>query len=466
MVLIIKIIYIAFGFFLSINQGVSIIVGNMRNGQILGSDIIMPVDITIYLLLFLTIDKSKQSRYWFLSFFIKMLMVVFYLLAITGEFISYDYAEFRFQFVHLSRAILIFYTISSRLHDKTFLNSFVYGLLIGLGFQSFIGFWQWQIGGIYLPYLQTSSGYRVTGTMGVPNAFGAYLITFIPLVIRIAFFTNIKPKLLWIIVAIWSLGSLYATYTRGAWIAFVGSMFLFTLNDLNTKKIKRHQKLIFAGMGIIFIIFMGIKYGENIVHRMQGSTETLSGQIKHSRVSLAKDAMRIINENKTFGVGLNNYRHFADHETLGLRMVHNAYLLIGAEQGLLSFSIFIIVHIVLLVVGLKLLKSKDKLIYNVGTATMTGYLALLTYHMIAPDYRMVGVLMQHYRLIGMILGLVLMDDLVGRQKMLYFRKKKQKKIKNIHNNRQIPQKGSEGNSVPEYSKQDKFLNISNIRLSQ
>ena len=70
MTLVIKITYIAFGFFLSINQGVSIIVGNLRNGQILGSDIFMPVDIPIYLLLFLTADKSKQTRYWFFAFVI------------------------------------------------------------------------------------------------------------------------------------------------------------------------------------------------------------------------------------------------------------------------------------------------------------------------------------------------------------------------------------------------------------
>ncbi|MBN2411423.1 O-antigen ligase family protein [candidate division KSB1 bacterium] len=465
MVLLIKILYLSFGFFLSINQGISIIVGNLRNGQILGSDIFMPVDIPIYLLLFLTVDKSKQSRYWFFAFFVKLLMIVFYLLSITGEFISYDYAEFRFQFVHLSRAILIFYTIASRLQDKKFLKSFVYGLLLGLGFQSFIGFWQWQIGDISLPYLKTSSGYRVTGTMGVPNAFGAYLITLIPLAIRIAFFTNVKPKILWVIISIWALGSLYATYTRGAWLAFIGAMLLFTLNDFNTKKIKRHQKVIFAVVGVVFIVFMGFKYGNNIIVRMRGSTEAISGNVKHSRMSLARDAMRIIDENKTFGVGLNNYRHFADQQTLGLRMVHNAYLLIGAEQGLVAFSIFVIAHILLLVYGLKLLKSKDKLIYNVGTATMTGYLALLVYHMVAPDYRMVGVLMQHYRLIGTILALIIMDDLVAKTQLIFFRKKRSEKIKHMQKNGHTHDRKSENNSVPENAGQEKFLNIPNIRTS-
>ena len=463
--LIIKILYISFGFFLSVNQGISIIVGNLRNGQILGSDIFMPVDIPIYLLLILTADKSKQTKYWFFAFFIKLLMIVFYLLSITGEFISYDYAEFRFQFVHLSRAILIFYTLSSRLQDKRFLKSFIYGLLMGLGFQSFIGFWQWQIGSINLPYLKTSSGYRVTGTMGVPNAFGAYLITLIPLVIRMAFFTDLKPKILWIIIAIWSMGSLYATYTRGAWIAFIGAMVVFTLNDFNTKKIKRHQKVIFTFVGIIFIVFMGIKYGDNIIVRMKGSSQAMSGTVKHSRMSLAKDAMRIISENKTFGVGLNNYRHHADQETLGLRMVHNAYLLIGAEQGLVGFLIFIIVHVLLLIYGFKLLKSKDKFIYNVGSATMTGYLALLVYHMVAPDYRMVGVLMQHYRLVGMIMALILMDDLVQRKQLMIFKKKRSIKIKNLRNNGKLAVNKDNDTAVPDNTGMDRLLYIPNIRTS-
>jgi len=464
MTIFIQVLYISLGFLLSINQGVSIIVGHLRNGDILGSDIFMPVDIPLYLLLFLTADKSRQSQYWFLGFFVKLLLVVFYLLALTGEFVCYDYAEFRFQFVHLTRAMLIFLIIASRLHDKQFLPSLVIGLLAGLGFQSFIGFWQWQVGPIRLPYFKIASGYRVSGTMQVANAFGAYLITLVPLAIRIAFFTNLKPKLLWIIITGLSLGALFATYTRGAWLAFIGAMALFALFDLNTRKIKRQQKIIFVALSILFIIFMGVKYGNNISVRMSGASEALAGEEKHSRASLAKDAYRIINENKSFGVGLNNYRHFADNQTQGLRIVHNAYLLIAAEQGLIALALFAIANIIILVSGFKLLRSSDNLIYNVGSATLTSYTALLVYHMVAPDYRIVAILMQHYRLLGMIIGLLVMNDLASKKMITGAINRKIHYRRKVNGNG-IPREQTGGNAaITTFSEQQKDLKMSNIRL--
>lgn len=464
MTLFIKLLYVSLGFFLSINQGVSVIVGYLRNGDILGSDIFMPVDIPLYLILFLTPERSKQTQYWFLGFFVKLLMVVFYLLAITGEFVCYDYAEFRFQFVHFSRAILIFLVIASRLHDKQFLVSFVVGLLGGLGFQSFIGFWQWQIGPLRLPYFKITSGYRVTGTMQVANAFGAYLITLVPLAIRIAFFTDLKPKLLWIIISGISLGALYATYTRGAWLAFIGAMFLFTLFDLNTRKIKVRQKIVFIVLSIIFITFMGVKYGENITARMSGASESLSGEAKHSRASLARDAYRIITENKSFGVGLNNYRHFADKQIQGLRIVHNAYLLIAAEQGVIAIILFLVAHLVILISGFILLQSKDKLIYNVGSATLTGFTALLVYHMVAPDYRIVGVLMQHYRLLGMIVGLLVMNDLVSKKQITAVISRKIRLARKRNSIPQTQEPPDSDSAVSAQSGQNNNIKMSNIRL--
>ena len=43
-------------------------------------------------------------------------------------------------------------------------------------------------------------------------------------------------------------------------------------------------------------------------------------------------------------------------------------------------------------------------------------MALLAYHMVAPDYRLVSVLMQHWRLLAMIPALLIMDDLMNKRK--------------------------------------------------
>ena len=460
MIIFLQILYVALGFFLSINQGISLIVGHLRNGMIIGADVFMPVDIPLYLLFLLSHDRSKETKVWLPVFIVKLLIIVFYLLAFTGEFIAYDVGEFRFQLVHLTRGILIFYVIASRLHEKRYLKNFVIGLLLGLGVQSLIGFWQWQIGPVTLPYFKITSGFRVTGLLAVPNAFGAYLVTLLPLVIRVIFFTDIKPKILWIIIAMWSIGSLYATYTRGAWLAFVGVMIVFSIRDLWTRKINQQRKLIFVTLGMIFIMFMSVKYGNNIIHRMQGSSEALSSNATQSRSSLAKDALRIINENKAFGVGLNNYRHFADQRTLGLKMVHNVYLLIAAEQGIFSAVVFVIAHIIVLVLGVRLLFSRDKLIYNIGAATLAGYVGLLIYHNVSPDYRMVGVLMQHWRLLGMIPALVIMDEITTKQRNALLIRMNQNKLRMKSTNLEP---GNGKSLVPD---SPDSMNSGNIQISQ
>jgi O-antigen ligase len=154
-----------------------------------------------------------------------------------------------------------------------------------------------------------------------------------------------------------------------------------------------------------------VKYGAHISKRMAGATESLAGEKRQSRANLARDALRIINDNKLKGVGLEQYRYHADPSIPGLRIVHNAYLLIGAEQGIPSLFIFFAIQGIVFYAGIKVLKSRDRFLFNVGTATLTSFIAVSIYHLIAPDYRMVGVLLQHWRISGMLLGLLICNDL-------------------------------------------------------
>jgi hypothetical protein len=412
-----SIIYLLFGFSLSINQGKTVVLGKLTTGADLGADVIMLSDIFVYLLLIFQRNRSRHSRYYKTVLIAKIFAIIFLLLTFTGIRNADEPVRVKFMIVHLARAVLIFYCLASRLHDIRHVRPFVIGLLLGLGFQGFVGFYQWQIGHISIPFLKTEYGLgRVTGTMGVPNAFGVYLVSLLPLAIRTVIYTDLKPKILWITISIWAMGSLIATYTRGAWLAFLVSMGIFFTKDFFETKVKPLKKLVIVFLIIFSATGIYFKYGKYIAKRMTGATESLAGEKKQSRYNLALDALRIIGENKLTGVGLEQYRFYADPTIPGLRIVHNAYLLIGAEQGIPSLLLFLIIQGIAFFTGLKLLKSRDVFLYNVGVATLTSFIAVAIYHMIAPDYRMVGILLQHWRISGMLLGLVVCQDLMERHK--------------------------------------------------
>lgn len=414
----IKIIYILFGFTLSINQGVTVILGTLTTGVLLGVDAFMPVDIFIYILLIFQRDNGRRSRYYQLLLFSKITIFIFLILTFHGESVGIEPLRVRFQIVHLMRSLLIFYCMATRLHDIRNLRPFVTGLLLGLFFQAFIGFYQWQIGNISIPFFQTATTRgQVTGTLTVSNAYGVYLISLLPLAIRIFLFTDLKPKILWFVITGLSVGALFASYSRGAWISFVFSMAIFISRDIFIRKISIRKKTTIIFLIIIFCVFFGIKYGSYIASKMEGVEKSLAGTQKESRLNLARDALRIIKSAKMFGVGLDQYRYHADKEIPGLRIVHNAYLLICAEQGIPSILLFIIIQCVGFYAGVKLLKSRDNFLFNTATATFTSLIAVSIYHLIAPDYRMIGVLMQHWRIIGMLLGLLICNDLY--EKKLY-----------------------------------------------
>ncbi len=405
-----QLLFFGFGFTLSINQGFTIVLGTLSNGVARGADVIMPSDLFMYALFFLKSDWSAKSKYRNTVLYAKILAILFLLWSVSGEFISLEPADFRFGLVHLFRAILVFVFVMTRVTTRKDVIALTTGLMIGLGFQALIGVWQWQIGPVSLPFINITNTWRSTGTVGPANAFGCYIAALAPMAIRVGMFTKMKFKWLWLGIAVLCMGSLFASFTRGAWLSFAVSMAFFVAIDFKKKKLKRQQKMVLIAFSLVGLIFMSVKYGHVIAGRMEGAEEAIVSDKKHSRMGLALNAMEIVNEHQLFGVGLNNYRYHSDEDIQGTRIVHNAYLLIMAQQGIPGFILFIILHLVIFLSGLRILKIRDPILYHIGSACLTGMASMLIYHMIAPDYRLVPVLLQHWRLLGMIPAIMVVDD--------------------------------------------------------
>ncbi len=435
-----KILLIGFGFFLTIEQGYTVVLGVLSNGVARGADIIMPVDLMIYGLLLLKPAQSIPQRYRSLTIFAVTMAALYLLWSAVGEFVAVEKADFRFGIVHLTRAILVFYAIIYRVSSRQDVIEFTKGVIYGLGFEALVGVWQWQVGDVILPFFNIVNDWRATGTIGVANAFGCYLAMLAPISIRMALFTKIRPRWLWGVISVMSLGSLLATYTRGAWLSFsVSLMFFFYLDFLKKKLTKRQVNILFV-VFIAGVVFTTIKYGDTITGRMHNSKEAINSDDKHSRMGLARDAMRIIREHPVTGIGLNNYRYHADKEIQGTRIVHNAYLLIMAQQGIPGFAIFVVLNVVIFIAGFRMRKSQDPLLYHIGMGGMAGMLSLFIYHLAAPDYRLVVIKMHHWRALAMILVVLLADERTKkiRQQMKMRKKMLTRKMAQQKQQSQLP----------------------------
>lgn len=408
-------LFFLLGMLTSVNQGVTLVLGQLTDGTPRGADVFMPLDIPLYILFFIKKKSSVNTRYAVFVNVISILVFFFYLLSFTSEFIAVEKVEGRFMIVHLTRSLLLFYLMATRLSDQAEILSLVKGLLLGLLFQSAIGFYQWQVGPVVLPFFNIVNTWRSSGTLGPPNAFGAYLLTLVPFAVRAVFYLPLKPKWLWGSVLLLSIASLFSSYVRGAWLAFIISTLIFFLVDMSKSKLSTRRKFTFIVIVVMFGIGLSLKYGDEIVNRMADSEESMMGDAKHSRKSLALDAMRIIDEHPLLGVGINNYRYYADKQTGGTRIVHNAYLLITAEQGMISGILFVVVHLLIFFMGIRLLRSPSAFYYQIGAAALTSMLGICIYHLVAPDYRLTGVIIQHWRIVGMVLGLVIADELNRRR---------------------------------------------------
>ncbi|MBN1559554.1 O-antigen ligase family protein [candidate division KSB1 bacterium] len=405
-----KILLIAFGFLITIEQGFTVVLGVLSTGVVRGADVLMPVDLAIYGLFLFKNSWPAPKKYHGLHTFAVTVGIIFLLWSFTGEFVAVESADFRFGFVHLTRAILIYLCVLNRISTKQDVIDFTKGIVFGLGFEAIIGVWQWQIGPVFLPILHVVNDWRATGTLRVGNAFGCYLAMLAPFSIRMALFTSIKPKWLWYTISVLSMGSLLATYSRGAWFAFSGSLLVFFILDFFKKKLSHQQIQWLIIVFVVSTMFVSIKYGHVITGRLENSKEALISDKKHSRFGLAQDALRIIRQHPAIGVGLENYRYHADEEIQGTRFVHNAYLLTAAQQGLPGIALFIGLHLTIFIYGFRIRKSRDSTLYHIGMAAMTSMLSLFIYHLAAPDYRLVVILMHHWRALAMIVAVVMVDE--------------------------------------------------------
>lgn len=281
---------------------------------------------------------------------------------------------------------LVFLYIANNIHVIASIRNVVLFLLFVGMLQALIGLGQFVAGGklglgmfgeAERSYFEMQAGAgtvsRVAGTLGHPNKLAVFLNLMLQMNFVI-FFTNVsrRIKIAACVPFVLMGGAMLLTYSRGGWLglALGGTV---TVYWCLAKKIR--NRLLSAVLMTIFIVVFTIV--------LVGSVQSVKRRLFEDdygtaelRLPMSVVAVNIIRHFPLLGVGLNNYTSVIERydTTPGAvsydfpRPVHNEFLLVAAEQGLISLAVFLAILVQIFV---KLLRTARS-----GGETFNAWLAI------------------------------------------------------------------------------------------
>jgi len=181
---------------------------------------------------------------------------------------------------------------------------------------------------------------RIGGTIGSPNFAAAYFSISLASAAGILF-ANLGRALKWLAIAVLGLGgvALIFTFSRGGWIATTLAVALICFLGC-----RRRGLSLKTPIALILILGMLCLPFQNVISARLLEDDKGSAQ---SRIPLMKLALRIFEDNPGLGVGANNYTVVMDRYLTSdfregwLFAVHNKYLLVLAETGIVGLLAFL-----------------------------------------------------------------------------------------------------------------------------
>jgi putative inorganic carbon (hco3(-)) transporter len=301
-----------------------------------------------------------------------------------------DYQWAFFDIFTFLKVFVMFLFLANNIKNKDDVSMVVRTLFLGLFFQSIIISLQYYDIALNLHRIglgepieilefkmESSNVARPGGTIGHCNHLARYLGLLLPMAIILSVTEKSRINR-WFasLVAVTGIAALVFTLTRSAWMGVVLSVivmvpFMFAQRILNLKML---AKIVFAVVIASVILFaLGDIITDRIVSDDSGSAMT--------RWTTAKVAFKIIQDHPFLGVGINNYgtvlKDYWLSEDLFTRKaaVHNTYLLIASEIGLLGFGVYLWFLIAFYIRTRKAIKSFSKYFSSIAIGVMGGLAA-------------------------------------------------------------------------------------------
>lgn len=234
--------------------------------------------------------------------------------------------------------------------------------------------------------------YRATGTLGHPNVLAYFFEMLMPVLLGLALTRQPAGWRLWYgFTFLCSLVGVFVTLTRGAWLTIPVST-LIVLWLVYGRRIVRVKAAVMAVMiagGLLATAF----YAWPIIEKRFTHTDYKSSG---SRMPLNLAALSVIEKYPFVGVGLNNFaERFKVEDTTGhtrmflkfRQLVHNMYLWIATEVGLIGLAGYMGLFVTTIVVAFRVAPRAPPVPRAVLVGIAAGLLAHLQHGLFDPGYR-------------------------------------------------------------------------------
>ncbi len=239
----------------------------------------------------------------------------------------------------------------------------------------------------------TTEVLRSGGSLGSPNALASYVALLLPLPLAMLF-ASIKPRFKFASLVLAALGfaTLYLTMSRGAWLGMalaVAFMLIVAARRRWVSPLAAATALAGAGLAVVVANLVA---GNALWLRLTASQpENVT-----SRYEFARIAFRIIEARPILGVGINNFTEsMSSYDVTGLSQrlsvlmpVHNLYLLIAAETGMLGLIAFMVFLLAVAYESLTASGRFDDLLGWALLAVCGGLITLMTQGLVDFAFRL------------------------------------------------------------------------------
>ena len=289
------------------------------------------------------------------------------------------------------------------LRDERLVRVFIFGVSIQAVVQAGVAVGQYalkrQLGlgilGEEAPVLQNigiTTAFRATGTLGHPNALAYFFEMLMPVLLGLSLTRQQTRWRLWYGFAfVCSLAGIFVTLTRGAWLTLpVSSLIVLWL--VYGRRIVRAKALLMAAIVALATVAAGF-YAWPIIEKRFTHTDYKSSG---SRMPLNLASLSVIQKYPLAGVGLNNFaERFKVEDTTGhsrlflnyKHLVHNMYLWIATEVGLIGLLGYMGVFFTTIVTAFKVAPRAPPIARALLVGTAAGLLAHLQHGFFDPGYR-------------------------------------------------------------------------------
>lgn len=353
-------------------------------------------------------------------------LALFFFVCILSVFVAANTRFALFDLFALAGSIVVFLTISNGIREGRELRLVVGGLLFTVALQGLIAVGQHltssSLGLEFFGAPEIMKGYaglalisRAAGTLGHPNSLALYLGLLLPLNLSLLL-SPMRRSLKLILLGTFILGiaGLVATLSRGGFVATTLGMTLVLLFH-GKKRFGLLPALAF--LSFLFLLAAVLVLGTSNPIQKRFFKEDYGNA--YGRVVIMRVAFELIRSHPFLGVGLNQYTDASRaYDTTPQQIValwntpvHNLYLFIAGETGLIGLSLFLIFLISVVRALWPGLASDDPFVMSTAVGLLAGLAAYLTHSQV--DYSH----WTHFTPFWFLTGLAMSTGRMGRGSM-------------------------------------------------